>query len=374
MYLNTTGSNNTAIGYNTGLSAGSGTGSGNTILGANVTGLATTLSNNIILANGTGAIKAQNDGTNWTMQGTVTAPTFIGALTGNATNVSGTVAVANGGTGAATLAANNVLLGNGTGALQAVAPGTSGNVLTSNGTTWTSAAASGGLPTTGNAVGNMLYWNGTAWVKVAAGTNGQTLTFYNGAPVWTGTISYANTVTSSTGKIWMDRNLGATQVATSPTDAASYGDLYQWGRGSDGHQLRTSTTIGTKSDAPVHGSFITGSTDWRTTPNDNLWLGVNGINNPCPSGYRIPTQTELEAERGSWGSSNAASAFASPLKLPVAGYRYGDGSLSTGTYGYYWSSTVTGTTNAHYLYFDNGNGSINAYYRAFGFSVRCLKD
>ena len=41
-----------------------------------------------------------------------------------------------GGTGAATLAANNVLLGNGTGALQAVAPSTSGNVLTSNGTTW----------------------------------------------------------------------------------------------------------------------------------------------------------------------------------------------------------------------------------------------
>ena len=48
--------------------------------------------------------------------------------------------VASGGTGAATLTANNVLLGNGTSALQAVAPSTSGNVLTSNGTTWTSAA------------------------------------------------------------------------------------------------------------------------------------------------------------------------------------------------------------------------------------------
>jgi hypothetical protein len=49
--------------------------------------------------------------------------------------------VANGGTGAATFTANNVLLGNGTSAFQVVAPGTSGNVLTSNGTTWTSAAA-----------------------------------------------------------------------------------------------------------------------------------------------------------------------------------------------------------------------------------------
>ncbi|MCX6107955.1 MAG: hypothetical protein NTY08_19165, partial [Proteobacteria bacterium] len=52
-----------------------------------------------------------------------------------------TLPVANGGTGAATLATNNVLLGNGTSALQAVAPGTSGNVLTSNGSTWDSAAS-----------------------------------------------------------------------------------------------------------------------------------------------------------------------------------------------------------------------------------------
>jgi len=50
------------------------------------------------------------------------------------------VPVANGGTGASSLAANNVLLGNGTSPLQVVAPGTSGNILTSNGTTWTSAA------------------------------------------------------------------------------------------------------------------------------------------------------------------------------------------------------------------------------------------
>jgi hypothetical protein len=52
---------------------------------------------------------------------------------------------AKGGTGAATLTANNVLLGNGTSAVQFVAPSTNGNVLTSNGTTWTSAAAGGGF-------------------------------------------------------------------------------------------------------------------------------------------------------------------------------------------------------------------------------------
>jgi len=56
------------------------------------------------------------------------------------TGVTGTLPVANGGTGAATLTANNVLLGNGTSALQVVAPSTNGNVLTSNGTTWVSSA------------------------------------------------------------------------------------------------------------------------------------------------------------------------------------------------------------------------------------------
>lgn len=60
------------------------------------------------------------------------------------TDAVGTLPVANGGTGATTLTANNVLLGNGTSAVQFVAPGSSGNVLTSNGTTWASATPSGG--------------------------------------------------------------------------------------------------------------------------------------------------------------------------------------------------------------------------------------
>ena len=63
-----------------------------------------------------------------------------GNITGNAGNVSGTVLVANGGTGANTLASNQVLLGNGTNSIQTVAPGTSGNVLMSNGTTWVSSS------------------------------------------------------------------------------------------------------------------------------------------------------------------------------------------------------------------------------------------
>ena len=60
-----------------------------------------------------------------------------GTVTGLATDL----AVADGGTGASTLEANAVLLGNGTSTLQTVAPSTSGNILKSNGTTWQSVAS-----------------------------------------------------------------------------------------------------------------------------------------------------------------------------------------------------------------------------------------
>ncbi|VVM21411.1 hypothetical protein BSPWISOXPB_2895 [uncultured Gammaproteobacteria bacterium] len=42
-------------------------------------------------------------------------------------------------------------------------------------------------------------------------------------------MDYITLESPITGKIWLDRNLGATQAATSRTDSASYGDLYQWG-------------------------------------------------------------------------------------------------------------------------------------------------
>ena len=80
-----------------------------------------------------------------TLTGSVTASgslTIGGTLSGVdlTSQVTGTLPVANGGTGATTLTSNNVLLGNGTSALQTVAPSTAGNVLVSNGTTWVSQA------------------------------------------------------------------------------------------------------------------------------------------------------------------------------------------------------------------------------------------
>ena len=185
----------------------------------------------------------------------------------------------------------------------------------------------------------------------------------------------------TTGKVWMDRNLGATQVATSSTDAAAYGDLYQWGRRSDGHQCRNSPTTTTLSstDTPAHGSFIVssfGNGDWRSPSNTNLWQGLNGVNNPCPSGYRLPTQTELNTERTSWSSNNAAGAFASPLKLALAGSRnYNTGGFqSVGTNGYYWSLSFSTNPTSIILSFDSSASTTEVRNRAYGLSVRCIKN
>ncbi len=208
----------------------------------------------------------------------------------------------------------------------------------------------------------------TVTVAAAAGWPRDTLT---------AVVDVTNPVT---GKTWMDRNLGASRAATSSTDVEAYGDLYQWGRAADGHQKRTSgiTTTHSSCDTPVHGNFILGSgyyDDWRIPQNDNLWQGVNGVNNPCPLGYRLPTEAELDAERLSWESNNRAGAFASPLKLPVAGYRISSGGSlgSVGTGGRYWSSTVGGVRSRG-LYFASGSAGVLSYGRAAGASVRCLKD
>lgn len=100
--------------------------------------------------------------------------------------------------------------------------------------------------------------------------------------------TYGYVYNTTTQKIWLDRNLGATQVATSSTDADSYGWLYQWGRLTDGHQIRTpapaTTSTLSTTDVPLNGDFITIAeppNDWRDPQNDNLWQGVDGINNPA---------------------------------------------------------------------------------------------
>jgi uncharacterized protein (TIGR02145 family) len=187
-------------------------------------------------------------------------------------------------------------------------------------------------------------------------------------------------VTSPTGKTWMDRNLGATQVATSSTDAAAYGDLYQWGRGNDGHQCRTSATTSTLSatDQPGNANFIlapNSPNDWRNPQNTNLWQGVNGVNNPCPSGYRLPSLTELDNERLSWGTNNSGGSFISNLKFTIAGARFfNNGALGgVGVNGNYWS-TISNGNFSRGLSFNISTALIDQGNRADGRSIRCIKN
>ena len=199
-------------------------------------------------------------------------------------------------------------------------------------------------------------------------------------------------VKSKTGRIWMDRNLGATQVATSSTDEKAYGDLYQWGRESDGHQKRDSPVSNdvSSSDKPGINSFILSvQANWRIPQNDNLWQGLYGINNVCPTGFRLPTTVEWEEEVKSWNTvgyispSMILDAFNSPLKITVGGYRNpsnGQGSIErAGMEGLYWSSTIYEISGTNYkqVYFQwikNTSGFIFNSNRAAGMSVRCIKD
>jgi len=187
------------------------------------------------------------------------------------------------------------------------------------------------------------------------------------------------TVTSA-GQVWMDRNLGALRVATKIDDSDAYGTLWQWGRSGDGHEYRSSstTTVLSSSYSVGHGSFILNSSfpyNWMNSLNNTLWQGESGINNPCPEGFRLPTEAEWEVELSSWSSQSAAGAFASPLKLVLAGDRSVNYGLlwDTAAIGMYWSSTVNGNY-IRVFNFISWSAGIGNYYRGSGFSVRCIKD
>lgn len=181
----------------------------------------------------------------------------------------------------------------------------------------------------------------------------------------------------TTGRTWMDRNLGASQSATSHTDSDAYGDLFQWGRAADGHQCRNSnTTSGLSSnDLPGHGEFILNKDDWKTTKNDNLWQGVEGINNPCPTGYRVPTEKEWEDEIATWDTKDVSGGYGSVLKLPSSGFRYpNDGALGdVNHYSNYWSSTIKAEKAIRLYVVNDASGTIHSN-RVDGYSVRCIKD
>jgi uncharacterized protein (TIGR02145 family) len=320
-------------------------------------------------------------------------------------------------------------------------------------------------------------WNGQDWIMECGEHS-------SGRPYALGEVAYRISSVATapiTGRLrFATKNLGATisdidpllQIAApepfpdtdSSTDETIYGSLYQWGRYHDGHESRSSANYPTNdtyyhengavftnsSDGQVplsdaYGKFIKndGSDyyhDWSKTPHDFLWGGNDqtftiphskGVADPCPEGFRVPSQAEwagIIAGVGDGGLSSPplntqtpldsriflgvnkwqwVNGFSTPasytsgfliypptvdsdlnitgyqttptLFLPAAGMRtchYGGLMLFAGDEGAYWSSTVI-EANTDKLCYSMGLRmsaveAIGTNYRADGLPVRCL--
>ena len=218
----------------------------------------------------------------------------------------------------------------------------------------------------------------------------------------------------------MDRNLGATSAT--PGDVGALGLLYQWGRKDPflGSSSISSSTVamstitwpsavssnssnGTISYATEHPTIFikynSNNYDWYYTGSsstDNTrWQSSKTIYDPCPVGWRVPDG----GDNGVWStalgsssdfedyilydSSNAGINFsgrfgsASTIWYSASGCRYDyDGALNIVGYdGYYWS--VTPNSDYAYGLHLNDLGNVEptySYYRASGYSVRCLQE
>jgi len=275
-------------------------------------------------------------------------------------------------------------------------------------------------PATGLTIYNIstqcLQWfNGTYWHDACD----ELTTLKNRYPIHTNFCGDDPTVifdvqSPVTGDVWMDRNLGAQRAATSPDDFQAYGHFYQWGRFSEGHQcihwIDETQTDGQESTQEIDGNIAsnrplnaTDSGDWdgkfiRRDSGDNNWLSntsgnadvwnsgtdlnpERGTTDPCPNGYRIPTQAEMEAERQSWteapinSTNDPTGAIDSPLKLPSAGGRNRDSGdmIQSSSSGFYFTSTLNGLS-ARTLGFNASGAGMFDLARANATPIRCIKN
>jgi len=225
-------------------------------------------------------------------------------------------------------------------------------------------------------------------------TNRVSQVFQSG-DTWRGLV-YKTVTSPHTSKVWLDRNLGASEVCSkSRNDFSSdadyvdsqkncFGDYYQWGREADGHEKSNSAITDTQATSLTNtgDKFIktlNSIHDWTTDDSNGSirkanWSKTDGTS-ICPIGFRVPTIGEIVAETNDIKNRNEA--FNSFLKLPTSGSRRENSGLfvSRGFTGYLWSTiNGFGNSSAFYRYFNDVYlGSYNTS-RSYGFPVRCLKD
>jgi len=186
------------------------------------------------------------------------------------------------------------------------------------------------------------------------------------API-TKTVTYGTVtnVPGETAKCWITSNLGADHQAVAVDDAteASAGWYWQFNR-----------KQGYKHD----GTTRTPNTTWITSIDENLeWQPTN---DPCALelgvDWRIPTYSEWTNVDASGNWTTWTGPWNSNLKLHAAGYlEYSDGSLYVrGSNGHYWSGTQYSSTGGWRLGFFSGDCNIYGSSKAYGFSVRCVKE
>jgi len=263
----------------------------------------------------------------------------------------------------------------------------SGYTVTSSPGGFTTTGASSPLVVTG-------LTGGTSYTFTVVATNVVGNSVASAASVAVTPNCFANV--GGTSKVFMCYNLGVTgtQDPLSYQSGANNGALYQWGRQTDGHEVRTSATQAGPVASPVANKFITNGTlpsDWINPQNNSLWLDASKTaNDPCPVGFRVPTQSQWggmfrdgttdgapdTATRNTWTWTGNGFLVGTNLYLPAAGYRFGtDATLvNVGTRGYYWSTTFTGTTAYNMSFYNIRVNPAVSNNRVFGFSVRCISE
>ena len=199
-------------------------------------------------------------------------------------------------------------------------------------------------------------------------------------------ISYQTVTSPYTGKKWLDRNLGAQEVCTNLLDEACYGDYYQWGRDTDGHEKVTSATttveattinnVGNEFILTVNGDI---NQDWTNADPSTIqrqakWNHNDGTS-VCPAGFRVPTTAELGAETGNSTEPmlNRDISFNSFLKLPSGGNRGSDdGQVRLHDQGH--ETGGIWTLEHHVFYYGTSYAYTDPSVIDYGLPVRCIED